>query len=63
MSKTQKLGDNFKANPSTFALLDVNQDGLTDLITLIPYEKIKVLLQVAGKVLVVLDIAPSAGGL
>ncbi len=63
VSKTQKLGDNFKANPSTFALLDVNQDGLTDLVTLIPYEKIKVLLQVAGKDFDELDIAPPGGGL
>lgn len=28
---------------------DVNQDGLADLVILIPYEKIKVLIQVSGK--------------
>ncbi len=31
------------------AFHDVNQDGLADLVVLIPYEKIKVLLQVAGQ--------------
>jgi hypothetical protein len=42
---TQKLSDTFKANPSRFAVQDVNQDGLADLVILIPYEKIKILLQ------------------
>ncbi len=43
--KTQKLSDSFKSNPTTLAIQDVNQDGLADLVVLIPYEKIKVLLQ------------------
>ena len=43
--KTQKLSDSFKSNPVTLAIQDVNQDGLADLVALIPYEKIKVLLQ------------------
>ncbi|MGH7990269.1 MAG: FG-GAP repeat domain-containing protein, partial [Limisphaerales bacterium] len=43
--KTQKLSDSFKSNPVTLAMQDVNQDGLSDLVVLIPYEKIKVLLQ------------------
>jgi hypothetical protein len=43
--KTQKLSDSFKSNPTTLAIQDVNQDGLADLVALIPYEKIKVLLQ------------------
>jgi len=42
---TQKLSDSFKSNPTTLAIQDVNQDGLADLVILIPYEKIKVLLQ------------------
>jgi hypothetical protein len=42
---TQKLSDSFKANPTTLAIQDVNQDGLPDLVVLSPYEKIKVLLQ------------------
>jgi hypothetical protein len=43
--KSQKLSDSFKSNPTTLAVQDVNQDGLADLIVLIPYEKVKVLLQ------------------
>jgi len=43
--KTQKLSDSFKSNPVTLAIQDVNQDGRADLVALIPYEKIKVLLQ------------------
>ncbi|HTR40980.1 MAG TPA: VCBS repeat-containing protein [Pseudomonadales bacterium] len=42
---TQKLSEDFKSNPTTMALLDVNQDGRADVVILIPYEKIKVLLQ------------------
>ena len=43
--KTQKLSSTFTSNPTTFAIQDVNQDGLADFVLLIPYEKIKVLLQ------------------
>jgi hypothetical protein len=42
---TQKLSASFTANPTTLAIQDVNQDGLADLVVLIPYEKVKVLLQ------------------
>jgi hypothetical protein len=42
---TQKLSDSFKSNPASFAIQDANQDGLADLVILIPYEKIKILLQ------------------
>ena len=38
----QKLSDSFKSNPAGLAIQDVNQDGLADLVILIPYEKIKV---------------------
>jgi hypothetical protein len=44
-TKTQKLSDDFKSNPSAMALQDVSDDGRADLVILIPYEKIKVLLQ------------------
>jgi hypothetical protein len=44
-SHTQKLSDTFKASPSSMTLHDANQDGLTDLVVLIPYEKIKFLIQ------------------
>ena len=59
--RTQKLNENFKSNPSTMRFHDVNQDGLMDLVVLIPYEKIKVLLQVAGKDFDEEDIAPPGG--
>jgi hypothetical protein len=60
-TKTQKLSADFKSNPSTLAIHDVNQDGLPDLIALIPYEKIKVLLQVAGQDFDEQDVAPPGG--
>jgi hypothetical protein len=47
-TRTQKLSDSFKSNPTTLAIQDVNQDGLADLVVLIPYEKIKVLIQKRG---------------
>jgi hypothetical protein len=59
--RTQKLSDNFKSNPSMMTFHDVNQDGLMDLVVLIPYEKIKVLLQVPGKDFDEEDIAPPGG--
>ncbi len=43
-SHTQKLSEDFKSNPSSMTMLDINQDGMADLVVLIPYEKIKVLL-------------------
>ena len=60
-NKIQKLSDNFKSNPTALAIHDVNQDGLADLVVLIPYEKIKVLLQVAGKDFNEQDVAPPGG--
>jgi hypothetical protein len=59
--RTQKLSDDFKSNPSTMAFHDVNQDGLNDLVVLIPYEKIKVLLQVEGKDFDEEDVAAPGG--
>ncbi|HTV43645.1 MAG TPA: VCBS repeat-containing protein [Candidatus Sulfotelmatobacter sp.] len=43
--KEQKLSEDFKGTPTSMAIEDVNQDGRADLVILIPYEKIKVLLQ------------------
>ncbi len=60
-NKTQKLSESFKANPTLMAFHDVDQDGLTDLVVLIPYEKVKVLRQVSGKDFEELDIAPPGG--
>lgn len=60
-TRTQKLSDGFKSNPASLTWHDVNQDGLTDLVVLIPYEKIKVLLQVENKDFSEVDVAPPGG--
>ena len=60
-TRTQKLSENFKSNPTAMAFHDVNQDGLADLVILIPYEKIKVLIQVREKDFDEEDIAPPGG--
>jgi hypothetical protein len=60
-TKTQKLNESFKSNPATLLFHDLNQDGLADLVALVPYEKVKVMLQVAGKEFDELDIAPPGG--
>src|SRR5208282_3376050 len=44
-SRTQKLSETFKATPSSMTMHDANQDGLADLVVLVPYEKIKFLIQ------------------
>jgi hypothetical protein len=61
--KTQKLSDSFKSNPSSFTIADVNQDGLADLVVLIPYEKVKVLLQKPGGSFDEVDVDPPGGAL
>ena len=43
--RTQKLSEDFKSNPASMAIQDVNQDGRADLVILSPYDKIRVLLQ------------------
>ena len=60
-TRTQKLSESFKSNPTTLLFHDANQDGLTDLVALVPYEKVKVLLQVAGKDFEEQDVAPPGG--
>ena len=60
---TQKLSDSFKSNPTTFAMADVNQDGLTDLVLLMPYEKIKVLLQKRDGKFEETDVDPPGGAM
>ncbi len=60
-----KLSESFVANPTTLAFHDVDQDGLTDLVALSPYEKVKVLRQKPGKELGFeeIDVAPPGGAL
>lgn len=60
-TKKQKLSENFKSNPTSIMFHDINQDGLADLVVLIPYEKIKVLMQVQGKDFDEEDISPPGG--
>ena len=60
---TQKLSDSFKSNPATLAFQDVNQDGLADLVVLIPYEKIKVLLQKKDGKFDEVDVDPPGGAM
>jgi len=61
--QTQKLSENFNANPTTLAIQDVNQDGRADLVVLIPYEKIKVLLQKSNGDFDENDVAPPGGAI
>lgn len=60
-TKTQKLSESFSSNPTTLRFHDADQDGLTDLVVLIPYEKVKILRQVAGKDFEEIDVAPPGG--
>ena len=59
----EKLGENFKSNPTTLAIQDVNQDGRADLVALIPYEKIKVLLQKSNGDFEEEDVDPPGGAI
>ncbi|MCX7722846.1 MAG: VCBS repeat-containing protein [Verrucomicrobiae bacterium] len=58
---TQKLSEGFKSNPATLAVHDADQDGLPDVVVLIPYEKVKILRQTASGGFDELDIAPAGG--
>jgi hypothetical protein len=59
--KIQRLSESFRSNPTLLAMHDVDQDGLADLIALIPYEKVRVLLQVSGKGFNEQEVAPPGG--
>lgn len=60
--QSQKLATSFKGNPASIRFEDVDQDGRTDLVVLIPYEKVKVLLQTSGKTFDEIDVALPGGG-
>jgi hypothetical protein len=59
----QELDKSFRSNPAAFARHDVNQDGLVDFVILIPYDKVKVLLQGPEGSFTELDVAPPGGAL
>jgi hypothetical protein len=59
--RTQKLSPDFKSNPSTMTWHDVDQDGLADLLVLIPFEKIKILRQVPDQDFEEIELAPPGG--
>ena len=61
--KTQKLSNSFTANPVSISIQDANQDGRPDLVVLIPYEKIKVLLQQADGNFNETDVDPPGGAM
>lgn len=42
------LGESFKGSPASLTTHDIDQDGREDLIILVPYEKARILRQVAG---------------
>lgn len=57
----QKLSESLKANPTALVLHDVNQDGRPDLLVLVPYDKIKVLLQDSERHFEEHDVSPPGG--
>ena len=59
--RRQRLSENFKSNPKSMALHDLNQDGLGDVVVLIPFEKVKVLIQTEGMDFEEADVAPPGG--
>jgi hypothetical protein len=61
--RSQKLAEGFKSSPVALSIQDANQDGLPDLVVLIPYEKIKVLLQKSGNEFDEVDVDPPGGAL
>jgi hypothetical protein len=58
---SQALREDFKANPLSITFHDVDQDGLMDLVILIPYEKIKILRQREDQPFEEIDVAPPGG--
>jgi hypothetical protein len=60
-TRSQKLSESFKSNPTAMVFHDADQDGLMDLVVLTPYEKVKVLRQVPGKDFEEIDLDPPGG--
>jgi hypothetical protein len=61
--RTQKLAESFKSNPTSMQWHDVNQDGAADLVVLVPYEKIKILINTRGKDFEEVDVQAPGGAL
>lgn len=57
----QKLSERYRGTPSALSWHDADQDGLTDLVILTPYERIKVLRQLGTGEFEELDVAPPGG--
>ena len=62
-TKSQKLSSSFTDDPTSMAIHDVNQDGLPDLVVLIPYDKVKVLQQKANGSFVEENVKPPGGAI
>jgi hypothetical protein len=60
-TRQQPLSESFKSNPSRLLLCDVNQDGLNDLVLLIPYEKIRILVGTDATPFEEVEVAPPGG--
>lgn len=60
-TRRQRLAETFKANPTGLAWHDLDQDGLADLVVLVPYEKIKVLRQLNDLHFEEQDVPPPGG--
>lgn len=56
-----KLAERYRGTPSALSWHDADQDGLTDLVILTPYERIKVLRQLATGSFEEFDVAPPGG--
>jgi hypothetical protein len=61
-TRVRPLSESFRSNPGSMAFHDVNQDGRADLVVLVPYDKIKFLVQTEDGEFDEIDLAPPGGG-
>lgn len=61
-TNVQPLSESFRSKPASMTFHDVNQDGRSDLVVLVPYDKIKFLLQSESGTFDEVDLAPPGGG-
>lgn len=61
INRIWKLAENYRSDPSAMLVLDVDQDGLNDVVVLTPYEKIKILRQRGADGVEEVDLAPPGG--